>query len=263
MKHKYIDLITNLLDQITAAFENYNSLSYIKAKSLPEINPIIQNSVIEIELSDSSKDDRVFVLDSVLKNQFERAFDADLSDVKIHTSTYAEKLAKENDAEALTIGNDIYFSGGKYIPETEEGIGLLAHEIQHVIQNQENQRMVYLEDMQEIENEALKTENIVKNLKPYNIETEALVQSDISKIDKKEKSFKSDQLSLSNKKYNKPFYEIILKSGEKIILSIKEHDELYQMFIAKVKEYINDIRIELTEEEYDKKMFKIIRVLRV
>ena len=40
--------------------------------------------------------DRTHKLDSTLKAQFERAFDADFSDVRIHTGSYADELTRDS-----------------------------------------------------------------------------------------------------------------------------------------------------------------------
>jgi hypothetical protein len=37
-------------------------------------------------------------------------------------------------ANAYTVGHDVFFGAGQYAPETETGLGLLAHELTHVVQ---------------------------------------------------------------------------------------------------------------------------------
>jgi hypothetical protein len=64
----------------------------------------------------------------------ESRFGADFSNVKIHTGSYATQLSKDLNAQAFTVGNDVYFNEGKYQPESSEGKHLLAHELTHVIQ---------------------------------------------------------------------------------------------------------------------------------
>jgi hypothetical protein len=56
------------------------------------------------------------------------------SSVRIHTGPDAERLAKHMHAQAFTVGNHIFFNAGKFQPDTEAGIKLLAHELTHVIQ---------------------------------------------------------------------------------------------------------------------------------
>ena len=66
------------------------------------------------------------------RQQLEPHFGADLSGVRVHTDGEAGKLNSELDAQAFTVGNDIFFSEGKYNPGSSEGQGLLAHELTHV-----------------------------------------------------------------------------------------------------------------------------------
>jgi hypothetical protein len=68
------------------------------------------------------------------KSFMENRFGADFSNVKIHTGNYAAQLSKDLNAQAFTVGNDIYFNEGKYQPESSEGKHLLAHELTHTLQ---------------------------------------------------------------------------------------------------------------------------------
>ncbi len=56
------------------------------------------------------------------------------SGVRIHTGADAETLCRHLNAQAFTVGNHIYFNIGKYRPDTDVGLKLLAHELVHVIQ---------------------------------------------------------------------------------------------------------------------------------
>jgi hypothetical protein len=66
------------------------------------------------------------------RQNLEPHFGADLSGVRVHTDGEAGKLNKELDAQAFTVGSDIFFSEGKYNPGSSDGQGLLAHELTHV-----------------------------------------------------------------------------------------------------------------------------------
>jgi hypothetical protein len=61
-------------------------------------------------------------------------FNYDFSDVTIHTGTDAVQMTRELKAQAFAQGKDIYFSEGKYSPETSSDKELLAHELTHVVQ---------------------------------------------------------------------------------------------------------------------------------
>ncbi len=64
----------------------------------------------------------------------ESSFGNDFSGVRIHTDSNAIQLSKALNAQAFTVGNDIYFNEGKYNPSTTSGKHLLAHELTHTIQ---------------------------------------------------------------------------------------------------------------------------------
>jgi outer membrane protein OmpA-like peptidoglycan-associated protein len=68
---------------------------------------------------------------------FESRLGQELGDVRIHTDAQAAKQAGQLDARAFTLGQDIVFGAGQYAPHTDEGKRLLAHELAHVVQ-QEN-----------------------------------------------------------------------------------------------------------------------------
>ncbi len=61
-------------------------------------------------------------------------FGADFRNVKIHTDNEAIKLNRDLNANAFTLGKDIYFNEGQYHPHSDEGKLLLAHELTHVVQ---------------------------------------------------------------------------------------------------------------------------------
>jgi hypothetical protein len=73
------------------------------------------------------------------KSFMENRFGADFSHVNIHTGSYASQLSNQLNAQAFTVGNDVYFNEGKYQPESSEGKHLLAHELMHTIQEGGNE----------------------------------------------------------------------------------------------------------------------------
>jgi hypothetical protein len=66
----------------------------------------------------------------------ERAFGHDLSSVRIHDDAGAAELTAHLAAQAVAIGNDVYFGPLAYSPATAAGKRLLGHELAHVIQQQ-------------------------------------------------------------------------------------------------------------------------------
>lgn len=75
-------------------------------------------------------------LNGDVKHHMESGFGADFSSVRIHTDSNAINLSKQLNAQAFTVGNDIYFNEGKYNPNSNSGKHLLAHELTHTIQQQ-------------------------------------------------------------------------------------------------------------------------------
>lgn len=66
----------------------------------------------------------------------EPRFGVDFSQVRVHTGTDAAQMSQDLNAQAFTVGRDIYFGNGKYNPQTGGGQQLLAHELTHVVQQQ-------------------------------------------------------------------------------------------------------------------------------
>jgi len=73
-------------------------------------------------------------LPGATRQEMSGAIGADFSAVRIHTDSEAETISQSLNAQAFTLGKDIYFNRGKYAPESQEGKRLLAHELVHVRQ---------------------------------------------------------------------------------------------------------------------------------
>ena len=65
---------------------------------------------------------------------FEPRFGRDLSEVRVHTGAAAERSARDVNAHAYTVGRNIVFGAGRFVPSTEQGRRLIAHELTHVVQ---------------------------------------------------------------------------------------------------------------------------------
>ncbi len=76
-----------------------------------------------------------------VRNFFEPLFGADFSDVRVHRDSQAASMSKELNAQAFTIGNDIFFNTGRYELHTKAGKHLLAHELTHTIQQQPGRKL--------------------------------------------------------------------------------------------------------------------------
>ncbi len=73
-------------------------------------------------------------LEPALQQDMEQRFGYDFSRVRIHTDAAAERSAREVNANAYTVGQDIVFGTGRFVPGTHKGRRLLAHELTHVVQ---------------------------------------------------------------------------------------------------------------------------------
>jgi hypothetical protein len=73
-------------------------------------------------------------LDADVRGRMETVFSRDFSGVRVHTDGNASHLSRNLNARAFTIGRDVAFSAGEYQPGTLIGDALIAHELAHVVQ---------------------------------------------------------------------------------------------------------------------------------
>lgn len=65
---------------------------------------------------------------------FEPRFGSDFVNVRVHTGRHAAHTAQSINARAFTLGHDVVFGAGQYSPVTSSSRRLLAHELTHVVQ---------------------------------------------------------------------------------------------------------------------------------
>ncbi|PTA66517.1 hypothetical protein C8263_17375 [Deinococcus arcticus] len=73
-------------------------------------------------------------LPEAIQRHLEQGLNHDLSRVRIHDDAEADMLAKGVNAIAFTTGTDIFFQSGRFNPNTQSGLELLAHEVTHTVQ---------------------------------------------------------------------------------------------------------------------------------
>ncbi len=78
-------------------------------------------------------------LDAATRSFMEPRFGYDLSEVHVHTGDQAARSARAMNALAYTVGRDVVFGANRYVPGTQEGRKLLAHELTHVVQQGNSQ----------------------------------------------------------------------------------------------------------------------------
>jgi hypothetical protein len=103
-------------------------------------SPVIQRSAIG---SGSQPSGRTFVsqsggshLPDDLRHEAEGRFHANFANVRIHSDRDAGTAALSIGARAFATGQHIYFAPGQYQPRSAQGVGLIAHELTHVVQQQ-------------------------------------------------------------------------------------------------------------------------------
>lgn len=73
-------------------------------------------------------------LDGASRSMLSRSTGEDLSALRVHAGTDAARAVDRADAQAVTVGHDLYFGAGAYAPQTPAGRELVAHEVGHAIQ---------------------------------------------------------------------------------------------------------------------------------
>ena len=64
----------------------------------------------------------------------EPRFQADFSNVRLHTGDEAARASRRLNAAAFTSGRDVFFGRDRFQPEAPAGRELIAHELTHTIQ---------------------------------------------------------------------------------------------------------------------------------
>jgi hypothetical protein len=80
-------------------------------------------------------------LSQSLRAFFEPRFGYDFSQVRVHVDSQAADTALALNARVFTVGHDMVFGAGQFVPNTYEGRSLLAHELTHVVQQKESSQI--------------------------------------------------------------------------------------------------------------------------
>ncbi len=75
-------------------------------------------------------------LDPTARQLVEPHFEHDFSSVRVHTGARAAESAQAVGALAYTVGKDIVFGAGQYMPMTAAGQRMIGHELTHVVQQE-------------------------------------------------------------------------------------------------------------------------------
>ncbi len=80
-----------------------------------------------------------------VRREMESGIGANFNQVRIHTGPKAENMSQQLNAQAFTLGSNIYFNKGKYNPGSHAGKHLLAHELTHTVQQGKSSPMIQRE----------------------------------------------------------------------------------------------------------------------
>jgi hypothetical protein len=86
-------------------------------------------------------------LDGNVRSDMEARFGHDFSRVRVHSDEESAAATRLYGALAYTTGSDIFFSSGRYRPDTATGRRLLTHELAHVVQQADGPSAVQPKDM--------------------------------------------------------------------------------------------------------------------
>jgi hypothetical protein len=103
-----------------------------RKKSLKNSVPVVAPSVHQTVQSTGDS------LDFKTRNFMESRFSYDFRNVRIHNDSLANQSSADIEAKAYTHGQHIVFAQGQYQPDTYAGKELLAHELTHVVQQNQN-----------------------------------------------------------------------------------------------------------------------------
>jgi hypothetical protein len=73
-------------------------------------------------------------MEPTLRQDMENRFGYDFSQVRVHTGAAAKQSARDLNARAYTLGQDVVFGERSFSPGTQAGRRLIAHELTHVLQ---------------------------------------------------------------------------------------------------------------------------------
>ncbi len=105
-------------------------------------------------------------LDTGTRQFMEARFGHDFSRIQVHLGTAADKSARSLHAHAYTVGEHVVFAAGRYMPGTEAGRSLIAHELTHTVQQQNGFRAETGSAADQAEQEALTNERLIHSGKP-------------------------------------------------------------------------------------------------
>jgi Domain of unknown function (DUF4157) len=97
---------------------------------------ILPNGTVhpDVESTIAARRGRGNPLPDALASRLSDGLGGPVDDVRVHTDSAADALARSVSARAFATGTDIFFANGEYRPGTAAGNQLIAHEVAHTEQ---------------------------------------------------------------------------------------------------------------------------------
>jgi hypothetical protein len=118
-------------ETVIQAFANIRLFLPVQRKAVL-LSPLQEESQLQSRIQAARSNGRR--LDQQVQQRLEQGTGLDLSNVRVHTDTEADRLSRAVNAMAFTTGSDIFFRSGTYNPHAMQGYHTLAHEVTHVVQ---------------------------------------------------------------------------------------------------------------------------------
>lgn len=161
---------------------------------------------------------------------------------------------------------------GKYAPQSEEGLRLLVHEMQHVLQYLRGERLVYLEDRDAMEAEAYRAESVLDEESLHNLSGSAVEDAGIplnpaggfGRVPRPVLARRSDGFDGNLDDFNRRgevFYRIHFKTGKTYVVNKRQRETIIEIAARKVEEYVEEKAWSLSEKERDEFLFKYLKLL--
>ncbi|WP_373518861.1 DUF4157 domain-containing protein [Pricia sp.] len=156
-KEEFGSIITNVLNTLEEGTDDF-LISNLPSLFLERKDKSENNFYPEIvsNLPDDVRASTGKPLDENQKKSYEPLYSHNFQDVRIHTDSNAEMASGLLNANAFTIGNDIYFSENKFRPGSKEGDRLIAHELTHVVQQKNGVSNTVQRDFAELRDKLIK-----------------------------------------------------------------------------------------------------------
>ncbi|WP_271253832.1 eCIS core domain-containing protein [Pseudanabaena sp. Chao 1811] len=139
------DNAAKVVQQINSSPQNYSVQRQGAMEKKLQRKPLVQRqnnlgggeASSALESSIQSARGHGQTLDTYLQAKMGQAMGANFSNVRVHTDSQSDRLNKSIQAKAFTTGQDIFFQQGAYEPRSRGGQELIAHELTHVVQQNE------------------------------------------------------------------------------------------------------------------------------